>query len=199
MVRTTELFNMSLQFQPGLSRGRSSAPLSWISRHRIQGGLCNTLLLLSSSFIPTPPCNSIIIPTTQNHIRVNTRRFPLKAVPKHDKFCAEEENSKFKMAPLSTLHWSPTLYTTPPLGCIKDTLRYSHWVATVEGVRQGGETSNLPAAGLRLPSPPLPSIASSRNSSISITNIQLNLNIVPIYGHLSIKAKPTPGVIPKQH
>ena len=101
-------------------------PPSRISRHRIHGRLCYTLLLLSSSFIPTPPFNSIIIPTMQNHIRVNTRRSPLKAVPKHDNFCAEEENSKFKMAPpfytspvTDPLHYP--LHYTPPLGCFKDT------------------------------------------------------------------------------
>ena len=66
--------------------------------------LLHTLPFSSSSFNPTPPFNSsIIIPTMQNHIRVNTTRSPLKALPKHVYSVQKKRDLNSKWLPLSTL------------------------------------------------------------------------------------------------
>ena len=110
----------------------SSAVLEFQTRDT-WAALLHTLPFSSSSFNPTPPFNSIIIPTMQNHIRVNTRRSPLKALPKHDKFCAEEEGSKFKLAPpSSTLQVNDPQQYSPSQGGVKD-IRYPHSGVTAEG------------------------------------------------------------------
>ena len=125
--------------------------------------------------------NNTIIPTMQNHIRVTTRSFLLKS--------ALNMTNSLKKKKIQNSKWLPRY---------KDTLRYPRWGVTVEGwgVREGRlQTCLQPVYA----SPPLPLLHTSKKQfNVKYKHSVKPKHSSPIYVHLSIKAKPTLGAIPKQ-